>query len=238
MKLVFKLATSGEHADGKIPKLKHEVDWAYDETRKQYDRAKLMQSLGNDQVLIGSDDTTNCIAVGATILQEFHVNMQRCEGCSGKNYDEKLDPAKLKGSERNLHKNRVAYVVLRLTDTADGNLKCRVSYANPKGVPGTCLEFAHDIAVYLVQIADAVANEYAHNGSTVRLVVTDHEDCIGLCKEAREDHKRRKMLEKVRWLNERRLMCRCRCASSHCSPCHPKCRFYERGMCVEVKEAL
>lgn len=40
----------------------------------------------------------------------------------------------------------------------------------------------------------------------------------------------------VAWANERRLMCRCRCASGHCSPCHPRCRFYERGMCVDVKE--
>lgn len=236
MTLTFKLATSGEHADGKVPKLKHEVDWAYDEARQQYDRAKLMQILGNDQVLIGSEDTTNCIAVGATILQEFHANMERCEGCRGSDFDDKLDVSKLKGSERNLHKDRVAYVRLRVTDTADGNLKCRVSYANPKGVPGTCFKFAHDIAIYLVQIADAVANEYAHNGSTVRLVVKDHDDFIGLCREAREDNKRRKMLEKVRWLNERRHMCKCLCASGHCSPCHPKCRFYERGMCVDVKE--
>lgn len=236
MTLTFKLATSGEKADGKVPKLKHEVNWAWDEKSKSYDRPKLMQSLGTDQVLIGSTDSTNCLVVGATILQEFHANMERCEGCVGKNFDETLDPSKLKGSERNLHKGRVAYVRLRITDTADGDLKCRVSYANPKGVPGTCLEFAKDIAMYLIQIADAVANEYAHNGSTVKLIVVDHEDCKGLVAEAREDNKRRIAEQKVRWLNERRLMCKCRTATDYCSPCHPKCRFYERGKCVDVKQ--
>ena len=40
----------------------------------------------------------------------------------------------------------------------------------------------------------------------------------------------------IAWYNTRRLMCKCRCATGHCSPIHPKCRFYDKGMCNEIKE--
>ena len=40
----------------------------------------------------------------------------------------------------------------------------------------------------------------------------------------------------IAWYNYRRLMCKCRCATWHCSPIHPKCRFYDKGMCNEIKE--
>ena len=40
----------------------------------------------------------------------------------------------------------------------------------------------------------------------------------------------------IAWLNDRRLMCKCRCATWHCSPIHPKCRFYDNGMCNEIKD--
>ena len=33
-----------------------------------------------------------------------------------------------------------------------------------------------------------------------------------------------------------RLMCKCRFASGYCSPIHPKCRFYDKGMCNEITE--
>ena len=41
---------------------------------------------------------------------------------------------------------------------------------------------------------------------------------------------------KIAWYNERRLMCKCRCATGHCSPIHPTCRFYDKGMCNEITD--
>lgn len=52
--------------------------------------------------------------------------------------------------------------------------------------------------------------------------------------ERRNEEAERKL--KIAWLNERRLMCKCRFASGHCSPIHPKCRFYDNGMCNEITE--
>ena len=54
--------------------------------------------------------------------------------------------------------------------------------------------------------------------------------------ERRNEEAERKRL--IAWYNNRRLMCKCRCATGHCSPIHPKCRFYDRGMCSEIKEVI
>ena len=62
---------------------------------------------------------------------------------------------------------------------------------------------------------------------------------IAYCEVVTEAERRNEEAERKRTIaryNERRLMCKCRCASGHCSPIHPKCRFYDKGMCNEIKE--
>ena len=60
-------------------------------------------------------------------------------------------------------------------------------------------------------------------------------DCE-ITKEAERRNEYAERKRKIAWYNERRLMCKCRCASGHCSPSHPKCRFYDKGMCSEITE--
>lgn len=232
MMLTFHFAAVGDSGESKVPKLKHDVDWAYDEMTKTYSRAKLMQSLGNDLVTIGSDDSTNCIVVGATILQEFHYNMEKIDGVNGKNYNTNANVSELRGAERKLYKGRVAYVRVRVTDMADGNLKCRVSYANPKNVVGSSEQFAHDIAIYVLQICMAVANEYANNGSTVRLIIADHDDCPGLVKEAVEDNERRKLIAKRKCCSHFKGGY---CVADHeGNPPEFDCPLFRNGSCMEA----
>ena len=57
-----------------------------------------------------------------------------------------------------------------------------------------------------------------------------------VCKQDTLNSRKAERKRKIAWLNERRLMCKCRCASGHCSPIHPTCRFYDKGMCNEITE--
>lgn len=232
MTFTFHLAAAGESADSRIPRTHGSLDDCFDTDGRPL-LAKLVNALSVGQINIGSDDSPNCLVMGATVLEEFHKQTAKIEGVTSKPMPNVAPPlASLHGAEKKLYKGAVAFVRVRVNDRANGNVRLSVVWENPREVVGSAPEFAHDVAVYLVQIADAVAAEYRANGSTCNLVVEDHPKCVGLVAEARADKARRD-------LRRRRETCKHRVrgwcvASADGEPPDFKCGCYECGKCKEI----
>lgn len=233
MMITFHVAAANGDGDSHIPKMKHSLDWCAN-LDDSYDRARLQQALNVELISCGSDDSDNCLVMGATILEEFHAQTSKIKGVDIKEVYKTM-PKDAKGSERKLYKKRYAFVRIRITDCADGNVKVSVTYQNPKGIPGESIVFAKDLALYLVQISMAVSHEYETNGSTCHLRVVDHPSQPGVVKAAIADNERRKLKAKRRSCKHKQCDKLC-VMSPDGEPPEFSCRCHCNGKCLEVED--
>ena len=99
----------------------------------------------------------------------------------------------------------------------------RVTVGNPHDVVGKVWLEATNFATLCMQLWLRIAEQV----KWLRVEASD--DILAAARKANRE-------AELRRINDRRLMCKCRCASGHCSPIHPTCRFYDKGMCNEITE--
>ena len=129
------------------------------------------------------------------------------------------EDAKVRGK---MDAGKYVHVVNDLRRVSSG-VVVRVTVGNPHEVVGKVWLEATTFATLCVQLWLRIAEQV----KWLRVEASD--DILDAARKANRE-------AELRHINDRRLMCKCRCASGHCSPIHPTCRFYDKGMCNEIKE--
>ena len=128
-------------------------------------------------------------------------------------------------NSRKVERGKVVYAKIIL-DRKASTVHARFSIDNPRNLVGEHEAEARECLIACAEILLRMQKDVKW------LTIAD-------CEVVTEAERRNEEAERKRTIaryNERRLMCKCRCASGHCSPIHPKCRFYDKGMCNEIRE--
>lgn len=206
------------------------VSDAFDE-RGFPDHAKLVSALSVDGITIGSKDRDAALCFGLDFALQFHRWM-------GEIRDEAPDevtimPLNERGNspaDRKMRKGRVAFARVHVTSRLeDKAVVFRAEYANPRNAVGDAENFAHDIAIMCVQIAQCLAKSWNKDAPNVRVVIEEHESCPGLIAEADADLKERILRTKWKMCGH---YCNGMCvANSSGEPPEFSCECFHNGNC-------
>ena len=128
-------------------------------------------------------------------------------------------------NSRKVERGKVVYAKIIIERKAS-TVRVRFAIDNPRNLVGEYEVEARECLIACAEIMLRMRKDFKW------LDVVDCE--ITAEAERRNEEAERKRL--IAWYNSRRLMCKCMCATGHCSPIHPKCRFYAKGMCNEITE--
>jgi len=128
-------------------------------------------------------------------------------------------------NSRKVERGKVVYAKIIL-ERKIATVRARFSVGNPRNLVGEYEVEARECLITCAEILLRMKKDVKW------LEVAECE----ITKEAERRNEEAEQRRLVAWLNARRLMCKCRFASGYCSPIHPKCRFYDKGRCIEIKE--
>ena len=128
-------------------------------------------------------------------------------------------------NSRKVERGKVVYAKIILERKA-ATVRARFTVDNPRNLVGEYEVEARECLITCAEILLRMKKDVKW---------LDVADCE-IATEAGRRNEEAEQRRLVEWFNARRLMCKCRCATGFCSPIHPKCRFYDRGMCSEIKE--
>ena len=195
MRIVAKIATAGLSGLSRFPVANYTIDECTSPDGR-LDPAKTRRALDVEQVQIGSRDDLRVLAFTLeyltqqrSVVEKMAENMNR-DGVAASVTDEKgvrteaATPGDLR-CERNMKKDRVAYVRTDITGCADG-IHVRLSVQNPRDVVGHAELFAREYAIMcariLIYLRDAI--------TTAKIVLIEGEGAQGVYADA-EAMKRR-----------------------------------------------
>lgn len=128
-------------------------------------------------------------------------------------------------NSRKVERGKVVYAKIILERKAS-SVRARFAVDNPRNLVGEYEVEARECLITCAEILLRMKKDVKW------LEVADCE----IVSEAERRNEEAEQRRTIAWLNGRRLMCKCRCATGFCSPIHPKCRFYYMGRCSEIKE--
>ena len=236
MRITAKIATAGVAGLSRFPVPNYTIDECAS-VDGRLDPAKTRRALDVEQVQIGSKDDNRVLAFTLeyltqqrSVVEKMAENMNR-DGVAASVTDEKgvrteaATPGDLR-CERNMKRDRVAYVRTDVTGCADG-IHVKLSVMNPRVVVGNAEPFAREYAVMcariLVYLREAI--------TTARIVLIEGEGAQGVYADA-EAMNRRDDLAKLRASCDR-------LHNGSCSPCKFDCPLYMNGKCIDpMKEEI
>lgn len=236
MRITAKIATSGIAGLSRFPVPNYTIDECTAPDGR-LDPVKTRRALDVEQVQIGSRDDLRVLAFTLeylvqqrSVVERMAENMIR-DGVPASVSDEKgvrtfaATPGDRR-CERNMKKDRVAYVRTDITGCTDG-IHVRLSVMNPRIVVGDAERFARDYAIMcariLIYLREAI--------TTAPIVLIEGEGASGVYADA-EAMDRRDDLAKLR------VSCD-RLHNGSCSPCKFDCPLYRNGKCLDpMKEGV
>ena len=225
MRITIPIAAGGGRSQTRIPMPSATLDECLG-TNGKIDRAKAQVALADRKLFCpsGGDDEYVYFAV-LTLLGTIHDAYKQVEArpdATISSHDVcKQDTLNSRKAER----GKVVYAKIIL-DRKATTVRVRFAVDNPRKIVGEYEVEARECLIACAEIMLRMRKDVKW------LEIADCE--ITAEAELRNEEADRK--RKIAWLNERRLMCKRRCASGHCSPIHQACRFYENGMCNEINE--
>ena len=225
MRISIPIATGGGRSNTRMPLPSASLKECIGHNGR-IDRAKAQLALADRKFFCQSSDDDECVYFAAltllgTIHDAYNRVKERNDATIGSREVCKQDTL----NSRKVERGKVVYAKIILERKA-ATVRARFSVDNPRNLVGEYEVEARECLITCAEILLRMKKDVKW------LEVADCE--IATEAERRNEKAERRRL--VAWYNERRLMCKCRCASGYCSPIHPKCRFYYMGRCSEIKE--
>ena len=225
MRITIPIAAGGGRSQTRMPLPSATLDECLG-TNGKIDRSKAQIALADRKFFCpsGGDDEYvyfAALTLLGTIHDAYNRVKERNDATIGSREVCKQDTL----NSRKVERGKVVYAKIILERKA-ATVRARFSVDNPRNLVGEYEVEARECLITCAEILLRMKKDVKW------LEVADCE--IATEAERRNEEAERRRL--VAWYNERRLMCKCRCASGYCSPIHPKCRFYYMGRCSEIKE--
>lgn len=235
MRITAKIATAGVAGLSRFPVPNYTIDECAS-VDGRLDPAKTRRALDVEQVQIGSRDDNRVLAFALeyltqqrSVVEKMAENLNR-DGVAASVTDEKgvrteaATPGDLR-CERNMKRDRVAYVRTDITGCADG-IHVKLSVMNPRVVVGNAEPFAREYALIcariLIYLREAI--------TATRIVLIEGEGAYGVYSDA-EAMNRRDDLAKLRASCDR-------LHNGNCSPCKFDCPLYRNGKCLDPGDSV
>lgn len=225
MRISIPIAAGGGRSNTRMPMPSASLEECLDHNGK-IDRAKAQAALSDRKFFCPSSDDDEFVYFAAmTLLDTIHDAYKQVEARADATISScgicKQDALNSRKADR----GKVVYAKV-IIERKSETVRARFAIDNPRNLVGEYDAEARECLIACAEIMLRMRKDIKW------LEVADCE----ITKEAERRNEEAERKRKIAWYNERRLMCKCRCATGHCSPIHPKCRFYDKGMCNEIKE--
>ena len=225
MRISIPIATGGGRSNTRMPLPSASLKECIGHNGR-IDRAKAQLALSDRKFFCPSGDDDEYVYFAAlTLLGTIHDAYKKVESRPDATISRRDTCKQDTLNSRKVERGKVAYAKVILERKA-ATVRARFSVDNPRNLVGEYEVEARECLITCAEILLRMKKDVKW------LEVADCE----IATEAERRNEEAEQRRKIAWYNSRRLMCKCRCASGHCSPIHPKCRFYYRGMCSEIKE--
>ena len=225
MRISIPIAAGGGRSNTRMPMPSASLEECLDHNGK-IDRAKAQLALSDRKFFCPSGDDDEYVYFAAlTLLGTIHDAYKKVESRPDATISRRDTCKQDTLNSRKVERGKVAYAKVILERKA-ATVRARFSVDNPRNLVGEYEVEARECLITCAEILLRMKKDVKW------LEVADCE----IVAEAERRNEEAEQRRAIAWYNSRRLMCKCRCASGHCSPIHPKCRFYYRGMCSEIKE--
>ena len=225
MRISIPIATGGGRSNTRMPLPSASLKECIGHNGR-IDRAKAQLALADRKFFCQSSDDDECVYFAAltllgTIHDAYNRVKERNDATIGSREVCKQDTL----NSRKVERGKVVYAKIIL-DRKAAAVRARFSVDNPRNLVGEYEVEARECLITCAEILLRMKKDVKW---------LDVADCE-ISTEAERRNEEAEQRRMIAWYNSRRLMCKCRCATGFCSPIHPKCRFYDKGMCIEIKE--
>ena len=225
MRISIPIATGGGRSNTRMPLPSASLKECIGHNGR-IDRAKAQLALADRKFFCQSSDDAELVYFAAlTLLGTIHDAYKQVEARPDATISSHDTCKQDTLNSRKVKSGKVVYAKIIIERKAE-TVRVRFGIDNPRNLVGENEVEARECLVACAEILLRMRKDCKW------LEVEDGE----ITAEAERRNEKAERKRKIAWLNERRLMCKCRCASGHCSPIHPKCRFYDKGMCNEITE--
>ena len=227
MRITIPIAAGGGRSNTRLPLPSASLDDCLGPNGK-IDRAKAQTALADRKFFCPSSEDDEFVYLAAlTLLDIIHDAYKQVEARPDAVVSERDICKQDTLNSRKVERGKVVYAKIIIERKAT-TVRVRFAVDNPRNLVGEYEVEARECLIACAEILLRMRNDIKW------LEVADCE----ITKEAERRNEEAERKRMIAWYNTRRLMCKCRCATGHCSPIHPKCRFYNRGMCSEIKEVV
>ena len=225
MRISIPIATGGGRSNTRMPMPSASLDECLGANCK-IDRVKAQLALADRKFFCQSSDDDEYVYFAAlTLLGTIHDAYKQVESRPDATISSRDTCKQDTLNSRKVERGKVVYAKIILERKA-ATVRARFAVDNPRNLVG---EYEVEARECLITCAEILLRM---RKSVKWLEIADCE----IVAEAERRNVEAEQRRTIAWLNGRRLMCKCRCATGFCSPIHPKCRFYYMGRCIEIKE--
>ena len=225
MRITIPIAAGGGRSQTRMPLPSASLDECLGPNGK-IDRAKAQVALADRKFFCPSGDDDEYVYFAAlTLLGTIHDAYKQVEARPDATISSHDVCKQDTLNSRKVERGKVVYAKIIIERKAT-TVRVRFAVDNPRNLVGEYEVEARECLIAYAEILLRMQDKF----NWLELAYCD---TVAEAIKRNEDAERSRILK---WYNNRRLMCKCRCATGHCSPIHHKCRFYDRGMCNEITE--
>ena len=225
MRISIPIAAGGGRSNTRIPMPSAPLDECLGLDGK-IDRAKAQAALADRKFFCPSSDDDEFVYFAAmTLLGTIHDAYDKIEESPDSMISSREICKQDASNSRKVERGKVVYAKIIIERKAE-TVRVRFAVDNPRNLVGEYEVEARECLIACAEILLRMRNSFKW------IELADSE----IVEEASSRNEEAERKRKIAWYNERRLMCKCRCATGHCSPIHPTCRFYDKGMCNEITD--
>ena len=225
MRISIPIATGGGRSNTRMPLPSASLKECIGHNGR-IDRAKAQLALADRKFFCQSSDDDECVYFAAlTLLGTIHDAYKRVKERNDATISSHDTCKQDMLNSRKVERGKVVYAKIILERKAAA-VRARFAVDNPRNLVGEYEVEARECLITCAEILLRMKKDVKW------LEVADCE----IVAEAERRNEEAEQRRTIAWLNGRRLMCKCRCATGFCSPIHPKCRFYYMGRCIKIKE--
>lgn len=227
MRITIPIAAGGGRSQTRIPLPSATLDECLGQNGK-IDRAKAQVALADRKFFCPSNGDDEYVYFAAlTLLGTIHDAYKQVEARPDAVVSAREICKQDTLNSRKVERGKVVYAKIIIERKA-ATVRARFAVDNPRNLVGEYEVEARECLIACAEIMLRMRKDVKW------LEIADCE----ITKEAERRNEEAERKRLIAWYNARRLMCKCRCATGHCSPIHPNCRFYYRGRCGEIKEVV